>query len=177
MVSLPYLRRSDHEFDVYHLIGLGDIPVLSLTTCDVLEKIFVTAAETKVSFVPIVSTLSSVTSLRFQRLILELQTGTAERDPDHIQVDLTDRLSHLDEPLSQIARAVRGENREVSLVLLGQDPEFLAQAFVDFQSLGPVWAGEEVREGEYIWTVSAPKNVKRCPVKILDRLFRRKTLD
>lgn len=156
--------------------NLANVPVLSLTTCEILEQIFVTVVGTNTSFQPIASTLSSVTSLRFQKLIFELR-ATAQREPDHIQVALVDRLSQLDEPMSRIARLALGKKREVSLTLLGQDPEFLAQGFVDFQSLGCVLAGEEIDEGEYIWTFSAPKNVKRRRICILNRIFKRKALD
>lgn len=156
---------------------LANAPIISVTNCEVLEQIFVTAARTRVSFEPIASALSSVSSPCFHKLTLELRTA-ARRDPDHIQVELVDRLSRLDEPLSQIARVALEKNRKISLMLLGEDPEFLAQGFVDFQSLGHVWAGEEVSRGEYSWTLATPKNVKRCRViNTLGKLFRRKTSD
>lgn len=164
------LHRLGQGFDVY---DLANAPVLSLTTCEVLEQIFVAAAETSASFLPVASTLSSVTSLCFQKLILELRT-TAQREPDCVRVDLVDRLSRIDGPLSLIARIALEGKREVSLVLLGRDPEFLAQGFTNFQSFGRVWAGEEVGKGDYFWMLSTPKDAKRRRVTILDKLFRRK---
>lgn len=157
-------------------MGLASAPILSLAACETLEQIFITAVGTNGSFLPIASTLDSVTSPRFQKLILELRP-TARRDPDSVQVELVDKLSQLDGPLSQITRINLEKNREVSLVLLAQDPEFLAQGFIHFQSLGRVWAGEEVCEGEYLWTLAVPKKVRRCRVSILNKLFRRKPLD
>ena len=151
--------------------GLADAPIISLAACEVLEQMFVTVVGTDISFHALAYTLSSVTSSRFQKLILEFRT-VAQRGPDHVQVDLVDRLSQLDWPLSQLARAASEKRREVSLTLLGQDPEFLAQGFMDFQSLGCVWAGEEVGKGKYLWTFTAPKNVTRRRVNIFDRLFR-----
>jgi len=177
------------EFNLYILIDklailtritssgpIANAPVLSLVACETLEQVFVTVAGANTSFLPIASALDSITSIRFQKLILELRT-TARREPDGVQVELVDRLAQLDGPLSQIARAASEKNRDVSLMLLAQDPEFLAQGFTHFGSLGHVWAGEEVGDGEYHWTVAVPKNVRRRHIRILTKLFRQKTLD
>lgn len=162
----------------YASSGLGDVPSLSLTTCERLEQIFVTVVGANTSFLSIASTLSSVASLRFEKFILELRTATARRDPDFVQVELADRLSQLDLPLSQIAQVALEKDRKVSLVILGQDPEFLSLGFTGFQSIGCVWAGEEVDTGNYFWTLAAPKNTKRCCIgTLLNKLLRRKNLD
>ena len=119
-----------------------------------------------------------MTSSRFQKLILKLQTA-GHRESDAIQIDLVDRISRLDAPLSHLARVALERGREVSLVLLAQEPEFLAQGFVDFHALGYIWAGEEIGGGEYFWTFTAPKKnkTKRCRIRILDKLLKRKNLD
>jgi len=101
-------------------------------------------------------------------------------ESDATQIDLTDGISYLDAPLSHLARVASEGNRKVSLVLLGQEPEFLAQGLIDFHALGYIWAGEEIGGGEYSWTLTAPKNgrVKRCRIRILlDKLLGRNNLD
>jgi hypothetical protein len=154
--------------------GSGGVPSLSLATCEVLEQAFITVVG-DTSFPSIASTISSVNSFHFQKLILELQT-TAHRNTDLGQIDLVDGLNLLDAPLTRIARAASEKKREVSLILLGQDPEFLSLGFMDFQLLGSVLAGEKIGEDDYFWSFSAPKSKGRR-INILDRLLRRKNLD
>lgn len=167
---------SVHDLDALNLVGPADAPILSLAACETLEQIFVTVVGTNASFQPVAHTLSSVTSRRFQKFILEFRT-TARRDPDSDQVKLIDRLSQLDGPLSQTARVALEEKRKVSLIILAQDPEFLAQGFMDFRSFGCVWAGEEIGGGEYLWSLTTPKKVRRSRVTALNRLFRQKASD
>ena len=96
-----------------------------------------------------------------------------ERDAVHI--DLADRISDLDAPLSHLGRVASTRNQNVSLVLLGREPEFLAQGLYDFQEVGCIWAGDEVGENRYSWTFTSPKTskTKRYRVCILDRLLGR----
>ena len=155
------------------------MPSISLQDCPALEQICISNIKHSASFRRISSIVSSVTSSRFQNLVLKLQT-TGHRESDAIQIDLADGISHLDAPLSHLARVASEGNRKVSLVLLGQEPEFLAQGLIDFHALGYIWAGEEIGGGEYSWTLTAPKNrkAKRCRIRmILDNLLGRKRLD
>ena len=87
-----------------------------------------------------------------------------------------DRIGDLDEPLSILGRVASARNQKISLVLLGQEPEFLAQGLVDFQEVGYVWAGDEVGGNSYSWTFTSPRNkMKKCGISISDWLFRRET--
>ena len=153
--------------------GSGAVPPLSILDCKVLEDVFVSVLGTTNSFHSIPPLLASITSPHFRKIILKLRT-TAGRESDAVQISLADGISQLDGSLSHLARNATRINRRVSLVLLGQEPEFLAQGLFDFQELGYIWAGEEVGGGEYSWTFTTPKKGKtrRC---VLYKLFRRET--
>jgi len=140
--------------------------------CEVLEELFVSVLGTATSLDHVPSLLASITSPCFRKFILELRTPT-QRGNDAAQIALADCISQLDGPLSRLAQNAVGIDPRVSLVLLGQDPEFLAQGLFDFQESGYVWAGEDVGGGEYSWTLAAPRNNKarRCRISILDKLF------
>ena len=160
------------------MCGPDELPDISLQDLLALEQVFLSVTAQTAPFHRISSLISSATSLRFKRFVLKLRT-TARRESDTIQVDLADRLSCLDTPLSNLARVSSKENRAFSLVLLAQDPEFLAQGLADFHEVGYIWAGEETGEGGYFWTFTSPKNnrTKRFRISVLDKLFRRKDLD
>ena len=149
------------------------MPTLSIAECGILEELSVSVPRATTSFHHVPSILASTTSPRFRRLVLELR-ATARRESDATQLTLADGISQLDGPLSRLAQNATKTDHQVSLVLLGQDPEFLAQGLLDFQELGCVWAGEDVGGGEYLWTFAAPKNGKarRYRTGILDKLFR-----
>lgn len=156
----------------------GGVPLILLHDCLVLEQICVSDIRSNTSFSRISSILSSVTSSRFRELVLKLQ-ATSHRESDATQIDLVDGISYLDEPLSHLARAASEGNLKVSLVLVGQDPEFLAQGLIDFHKLGYIWAGEEIGGGDHSWTLSAPKKRKgkRFWTFILNTLLGRGNLD
>lgn len=157
--------------------GSGVIPPLSIGGLKVLEDIFISILGVTTSFHHIPPLLASITSPGFQKFILEIRT-TAQRESDAIQISLADGISQLDTPLSHLAQNAAVINRRVSLVILGQEPEFLAQGLFDFQELGYIWAGEYVGGDEYSWSVATPRKerVKRCRIGVLDKLFRRKAL-
>jgi hypothetical protein len=119
--------------------------------------------------------MSSVASPCFQRLILKFRSTNHS---DVVQIGLTDGISCLDAPLCHLARAALERNHTISLVLMGQEPEFLAQGLIDFPALGYIWAGDEIGEGEYLWTFTAPKKrkMKRYRIRVLDLLLGRKDL-
>ena len=160
------------------MCGPEKLPDLSLQDLPALEQLFLSIAAPSAIFHNISALISSATSLRFRNLTLKLR-ATAQRERDAVQVDLVDKLSCLDAPLSNLARVSLKENHNFSLVLLGQDPEFLAQGLAEFHEVGYIWAGEETGEDGYFWTFTSPKNsrTKKCGISILDRLFRRKNLD
>ena len=155
---------------------LGEFPELSLQDFLMLERVFLSVAAPTISFHRISSLVSSITSTRFKSIVLKLRT-TGQRERDAVQANLVDRISCLDAPLSHLACVSSKENHKVSLVLLGQDPEFLAQGLVGFHEVGYIWAGEEISENEYFWTFASPKNAetKRYRICILDRFFRQRT--
>ena len=152
----------------------GTVPELSLQDCTVLEKVLLSVVGPTTSLLHIPALISSITSPRFKSLILKLRT-TEQGERDAFQADLVDRISDLDAPLSYLGRVASKRNQKVSLVLLGREPEFLAQGLVDFQEVGCIWAGDEVGENSYSWTFASPKNsrTKRYRICILDRLLRR----
>lgn len=153
----------------------GEVPSISLQDCTTLEQICIGGVGPNVSFHRVSSIVSSVASPCFRNLVLKFRTAS-RRESDAIQIGLTDGVSYLDAPLSHLARAALERNRNVSLVLLGREPEFLAQGLVDFHALGYIWAGEEIGEGEYFWTLTSPKKSKTKRCRILDKLLRRKDL-
>lgn len=152
-----------------------EIPEISLPDCSALEQVFLSVFDSIVSFHRISSLISSIASPHFRILTLKLRS-TVEGGRNAIQTALVDNISDLDAPLSNLGRIASPMNRKVSLVLLGQEPEFLAQGLVDFQKVGHVWAGEEVDEKNYFWTFTSPKSCKTKRYRIcnLGRLLRRK---
>jgi len=153
-----------------------EFPDLSLQDFSALEQVSLNVAASTAPFHRVSTLISTATSLHFKSFILKLR-ATAQRERDVFQVELVDRLSCLDTPLSSLARLSLKENRKFSLVLLGRDPEFLAQGLTEFHEVGYIWAGEDTGEDGYFWTFTSPKNsrVKRSPISILHRLFKRKT--
>ena len=150
----------------------AEVPEFSLQDCSVLEQLLLSIAGTTASFTHIASLISSITSAGFRCLTLKLRT-TVQREPYTVQTDLADRISNLDIHLSHLGCLALARNHRVSVVLLGQDPEFLAQGLVKFHTVGYIWAGEDFGEG-YLWTFTSPKSskMKRHCICILDRLFR-----
>jgi hypothetical protein len=152
----------------------GEVPELSLRDCLALEDVFLSIIGPAASFSRIASLISSVASPHFRSLVLKLRT-TAQRERDIVQIDLADRISSLDVPISRLGRVASAKGHKVSVVLLGQDPEFLAQGLVDFHKVGYIWAGEEVGGNEYFWTFTSPENgrAKKHLFNILGGFFRR----
>lgn len=147
--------------------------MISLGDCPTIEQICINGIKHNTSFRRIASIVSSVTSPRFQKLILKFHT-TSRRESDATLVALTDGVGHLDEPLSRLVRVASGGNRGVSLVLLGQEPEFLAQGLINFHASGYIWAGEEIVQGQYSWTLTTPKKSwKRYWVFVLKKMLGR----
>lgn len=153
----------------------GEVPDLSLKDCTALEHLFLSIIGQTSSFHKISALISSITSNNFRSFTLKLRT-TARREHDVVQIDLTDRISSLDIPLSRIGRLVAVRNKKVSLVLLGQEPEFLAQGLTCFDKVGHIWAGEDMGDGNYFWSFTSPNGggvMKRNRIRILDWLFKR----
>ena len=162
LVAEPLLTRNQ-----------GEVPDLSLKDCTALEHVFLSVKGPTASFPIISSLISSISSNDFKSFTLKLQT-TARRERDIVQTDLTDRISSLDTPLSRLGRLVAARNKKVSVVLLGQEPEFLAQGLIDFHEVGHIWAGEDMDEGRYLWSFTSPKRgaTKRNPIRMF-ALFKR----
>lgn len=152
----------------------GEVPELSLQDCPAFEQVFLSVIGPTASFHKIATLISSISSTRFRSLVLKLRT-TARRESDVVQVDLTDRIGILDVSLSRLGRVASARGHKVSLVLLGQEPEFLAQGLADFHEVGWIWAGEDIGDNNYFWTFTSPESkMKRRRICILDRLFGRK---
>ena len=109
----------------------GEMPLLSIADCEVLEDLFVSVLRATTPSHCIAPLLASITSPHFQRLILKLRT-TAQRESDAVQTSLVDGISQLDRPLYRLAQGATGTNHRVSLMLLGQEPEFLSPGALRF---------------------------------------------
>ena len=151
----------------------GRVPELSLRDCTALERVSLSVVGRTASFPCISALILSITSPHFKSLTLKLRT-IGRRERDTVQADLVDKIGGLDGPLSRLGRVALARNQKVSLVLLGWEPEFLAQGLVDFQTVGYVWAGDEVGENSYSWTFTSPKDSRtnRYCISIPNRLFR-----
>ena len=100
--------------------------------------------------------LSSVTSDRFSRLILDSRI----REPAKpccisVQDEQVEGIRMLDFPLCRLAvRILQATHKRVHFVILAHDPKPLALGLVRFHRVGDIWAGEKVNGGGYRWGFS-----------------------
>ena len=105
--------------------------------------------------------LSSVTSVRFSRLILD--SSIQEPSRPHcisVQEEQMEGIRMLDFPLCRLAaRTLRTTRKRVHFVILAQDPKPLALGLVRFHRVGDIWAGEKVSGGGYRWSFDEAEEI------------------
>jgi hypothetical protein len=127
-----------------------EVPKLSLSDCAVLEHLFISVVGPETKFRRISSTLSSITSSYFRKLILELNL----RELPHIHCEAvknvaSDSVSRLDRPLAVLAQnAVRDRGRFLFVLVMYNALEF-AQKLTGLNKEGDILAGDKVVGGDH----------------------------
>lgn len=142
-----------------------EVPKLSLSGCAVLENLFISVVGPETKFRRISSTLSSITSPYFRKLILESNL----REFPHIYCGavrnvVSDSVSRLDYPLAVLAQnAVRGRGR-LLFILLTHNALELAQKLTGLNKEGDILTGDKIVGGGHSCVyIPASTPLRRAP--------------